>query len=178
MLFFSREAVIMKNDAHAYIVCTCLFRVWLLVVRVVFLLWIEDQSLSIRETGEGIWRNPLHLQQIVFQAEQSQGGARITRVAHSPLPQHPANTTCKRFRHTTMCILHHEIWFKMAKFERWQWDGTYPASSPPKANHVLYHDQTGKHISELLGCTDASAELRFRFMTVSNDSVHLQTNFF
>ena len=100
----------MSKDAHAYIVCTCLFfRVRLLVVWVGFLLWIEDESLSISETGEGVWRNPLHLQQIVFQVERSQGGVRITGVAHSPLPQYPENTARKQFRHTAMCILHHKV---------------------------------------------------------------------
>lgn len=58
------------------------------------LLWIEDQSLSISETGEGIWGNPLHIQQIIFQVDRSQGGASIMRVAHSPLPHQPATTRC------------------------------------------------------------------------------------
>lgn len=67
------------------------------------LLWIEDQSLRISETGEGIFGNLLHIQQIIFQVDRSQGGARITGVAHSPLPHQPATTT---YRHLHSNIQH------------------------------------------------------------------------
>lgn len=70
------------------------------------LLWIEDQSLSINETGKGIWGNPLHLQQIIFQVDRSQGGARIARVAHSPLPHQPATTTYVHLNLDTLHLLH------------------------------------------------------------------------
>lgn len=79
-------------------ICPCVFvpQCGLLVVWLP-LLWIEDQSLSINETREGIWGNSLHLKQIIFQVDRSQGWARVTRVAYSPLPHHPAKAYKKLY---------------------------------------------------------------------------------
>lgn len=89
------------EGAHAFIVAMYLFLYCMsvplcgLLVGWLLPLWKEDQSLSVSETREGIWGNPLHFQQIIFQVDRSQGGARITRVAHRPLPHQPATTTQK-----------------------------------------------------------------------------------
>lgn len=55
------------------------------------LLWIENESLSVSKTREGFGWDCLHLQQIIFQVERSQGGIGILWVAHSPLFHHPAS---------------------------------------------------------------------------------------
>lgn len=60
------------DDTHAYIVFVCVcacISLPLCSLFVMSLLWIEDQSPSINETREGIWRDPLHLQQIIFQVD-------------------------------------------------------------------------------------------------------------
>ncbi len=86
-----------------------------LLVVWVSLLWKEDQSLSISETGEGLRGNHLHLQQIIFQVDWSQGGARIARVAHSPLPDQPTTTTNKHLhldiQHLNSAPSLHKCWF-------------------------------------------------------------------
>lgn len=96
---------------NAYIVGTCIcpcksFPLCGLLVMWEPLLWIEDQSLSISETWKGLWGNPFHVQQIIFQVDRSQGGARTTRVANSPLPHQPAST---RYAHVHLEILHIQL---------------------------------------------------------------------
>lgn len=64
---------------HSICVSSCTFA----------LLWIQDQSLCVSHTGESLRGNRLLFQEIIFQVDRNQGGARITRVAHCPLPHLP-----------------------------------------------------------------------------------------
>lgn len=57
------------------------------------LLWVQGHSMCIGDTEEGVWRNSHNIQEIIFQVHWSQGGARITRMTHSPLSHLPETTT-------------------------------------------------------------------------------------
>lgn len=99
-----RTCVVVCHHDDARVVFAYL---WSLLVCVP-LLGTEDQSLGVSETGEGFWRNLLHLQEIIFQVDRSQGGAQIMRVAHSPLPHQPETTTYTtlKFRYKTNWMLY------------------------------------------------------------------------
>ena len=54
------------DNAHVYFSFVYLCG---LVVRCVILLQLQDQSLAMNQTGEGIWGNLLHFQWVIFQVD-------------------------------------------------------------------------------------------------------------
>lgn len=70
----------------------CMHADALLTVRL-SLLWVEHQTLSINEAGEGVCRDSVHLKTVIFQVDRGQRGAGVPGVTDAPPPQRPAQVT-------------------------------------------------------------------------------------
>lgn len=90
------EKRLRKWTGHLYLHCKWYVHVWSWLYKAAFLchaiqfivvshLWIQDQTLGISETVEGLFWDLLWVDLIVFYVDRSQGGSRVFGMTNSPL---------------------------------------------------------------------------------------------